>query len=74
MECLGEEHALYLIWSIVALGIYYPAATLLYPNIQYKNKNLDIKFDTSFLVLESQAKVIIAGFSVFFSGQNFISL
>ena len=51
MECLSDEHILYLVLAIVAIAVYYPAATLLYPNIQFQNKNLDLKFDTSFLVL-----------------------
>ena len=74
MDCFGEKHALYILLAVVALAVYYPAATLLYPNVQYQNKSLDLKLDTSFLVLESQGKVIIAGFAVFFSRERYISL
>jgi len=68
MECFSQGHSLkYFVPSVVCFLAYYPIATLLYPSMQYQNRNLDIKFDSTFLVLESQGKIIIASFGVFFN-------
>ena len=72
MECFGSDHALYASLAILAIVMYYPGATLLYPNMQYQNKALDIKFDSTYLVLESQGKLIIAGFAAFFAKETYI--
>lgn len=54
--------------------LYYPAATLLLPNLQYQDKTLDLKFDTSYIVAESQGKLIIAGVAAFFAKEKYILL
>ena len=74
IECFTIAHSPYLIAGVLALLIYYPAATLLYPNLQYQDKALDLKFDTTFLVLESQGKLIVAGFAAFFNSKDFLWL
>lgn len=67
LTCFSIAHSTYLITATFALLFYYPTATLLYPNLQYQDKALDLKFDTTFLVLESQSKLLIAGFAAFFN-------
>ena len=74
MACFSDEHLVYFILAIICIIFYYPIATLLYPNIVFQDKALDIKFNTTFLVLESQGKVIIAGFFVFFPKELYIWL
>ena len=74
IECFSSEHTVYFVLSIAAIIIYYPAATLIFPSIAYQDKALDIKFDTSYLVLESQGKVLIAAFAVFFAKEKYIWL
>lgn len=74
IECLDKEHNMYIVLSVLSLLVYYPFATLLYPNIAFQNKALDLKYDTTYLVLESQGKVIIAIFAVFFDVEQFILL
>ena len=74
IECFSGEHTMYFVLSIVLMLIYYPAATLVFPSIAYQDKALDIKFDTSYLVLESQGKVLIAAFAVFFAKEKYIWL
>ena len=69
-----NQHVVYFVFAILALILYYPLATLLYPNIAYHDKALDIKFDTSYLVIESQGKLVIAGFSAFFAKEVYIWL
>jgi hypothetical protein len=65
---------MYFILGILSLLIYYPFATLLFPNIAFQNKALDIKFDTTYLVLESQGKVVIAAVAAFFAVERYIWL
>ena len=72
--CFSNEHVVYFILAIACLVFYYPLATLLYPNIAYQDKALDLKFDTTFLVIESQGKVLIAGFYAFFAKEIYIWL
>ena len=67
IKCFSEDHSLYFSASLLLFLIYYPLATLLYPNVQYQDRALDIKFDSTFLVLESQGKLLIASFGVFFT-------
>lgn len=74
IECFSTDHIPYFIISIFTLLFYYPAATLLYPNLAYQDKALDIKFDTTYLVLESQGKVLIAAFAVFFAKEKYVWL
>ena len=72
--CFSGEHTAYFVLAIIILMFYYPTATLLYPNIAFQDKVLDLKFDTTFLVLESQGKLVIAGFFAFFAKELYISL
>ncbi|CAG9321806.1 unnamed protein product [Blepharisma stoltei] len=74
IECFGTLHSVYIALAVVCAILYYPLATLLYPNIQYQNKELDLKYDTTFLVLESQGKLLIAGFSAFFLKSKYLWL
>lgn len=74
IECFSQAHGVYFALAIVSLILYYPFATLLFPNIAFQDKALDIKFDTTYLVLESQGKVIIAAFSAFFAKERYVWL
>jgi hypothetical protein len=67
IKCLSATHLGYIFVSILTMILYYPTATLLFPSISYQDRALDLKFDTSYLVLESQGKVIIAAFAVLFN-------
>lgn len=74
IECFSSDHAVYFSLAILSILLYYPFATLLFPNITFQDKALDIKFDTSYLVIESQGKVIIAAFGAFFAKERFVWL
>jgi len=56
----------YMVVAAMALLGFYPLATLLAPNFQFNNKALDIKYDQSFLIMEHQAELVMAGFSIFY--------
>jgi len=66
IECLSDEHALYMGMGAIALLIYYPISTFMFPNFQFQNKVLDLKYDPSFVVLNIQAKLLISAFTSFF--------
>merc|ERR1711924_224956 len=52
--------------AALALLAFYPLATLISPNLQFNQKNLDLKHDPSFLVIERQAQLVIAAVAVFY--------
>ena len=62
----GQEHILMMIVSLLALSLYYPMASFLYPNMQFADKSLDIKFDTTFLIMVAQGKLFLAGISSYY--------
>lgn len=74
IECFSSTHAVYFSLSILAIAIYYPLATLLYPTIQYQNKGLDLKYDTTYVVLESQGKLTMTGFIAFLPREKYLKL
>lgn len=66
-ECLSDLHILYMLFAFVGLGLYYPLSTFFFPNFQFQDKALDVKYNPSFVVLQMQAKLIIAGLGSLFS-------
>ena len=52
--------------SLVGIGLYYPMSTFFFPNFQFQDKALDVKYNPSFVVLLIQAKLIITGLSTLF--------
>ena len=65
MECWSWSHCGYIIAAAVAALCYYPVSTFLYPNFQFADKTLDLKFEPSFLVVVGQAKLLLSGVSAF---------
>lgn len=49
--CLGDQHFLYMALAFIGIGIYYPLSTFLYPDFQYGDKSLDMKYKAVYLVL-----------------------
>ena len=72
--CFSGTHAVYFCLAILAIIIYYPLATLLYPTIQYQNKGLDLKYDSTYIVLESQGKLAIVGFAAFLPREKYLKM
>jgi len=52
---------------VIAIVTYYPVSTFLFPNFQFADNTLDLKFDASFLVVLNQGKLILAGISTFYT-------
>jgi hypothetical protein len=81
LACWGWDHLAYIVASVVAIGAYYPMvaplsppmflpcpqASFFFPNMQFVEKALDIKFDTTFLIFVAQGKLLLATLSAFFA-------
>ena len=61
IECLSDKHFFYMGIAAIALLIYYPISTFMFPNFQFQNKVLDLKYDPSYVVVLIQGKLIITG-------------
>lgn len=68
--CLSDKHLKLMGISTLAILLYYPISTFMYPNFQFQDKGLDLKYDPSFLVLNIQAKLLITGFLSFFKPES----
>ncbi len=68
--CLSDHHLKLMGIATLAILLYYPIATFMYPNFQFQDKGLDLKYDPSFLVLNIQAKLLITGFLSFFKPET----
>jgi len=51
----------------LAIFAYYPISTFMYPNFQFQDKVLDLKYEPSFLVLSIQAKLVLTGTTIIYS-------
>ncbi|KAK3287450.1 hypothetical protein CYMTET_5034 [Cymbomonas tetramitiformis] len=67
VQCWSSWHYFYIAAAVFSGILYYPAATFLYPNFQFADSTLDVKYSTTFLVTWAQAKLLIAVFAVFFN-------
>ena len=63
-------HLIMLFSAVAGICLYYPLATLLQPQFQFKDKSLDIKYDPSYLILYGQGELLFAGATVFFGGDE----
>ena len=66
IPCWGLMHGGYLAAFLLAVTTYYPISTFLFPNFQFADISLDIKYDAGFLVVLNQAKLILAGVSSYY--------
>jgi len=65
-ECWTGTHVGYIVAALLALLLYYPVSTFIFPNFQFADKSLDIKFNTTFVLLLAQVKMVCTGITVFF--------
>ena len=59
--CMSDLHIMYMGLGMLGLLIYYPVATFFYPNFQFLDKTLDLKYNPSFTVLVLQGKLKYEG-------------
>lgn len=50
IECFGVAHFALMGGALVGILAYYPFATFLYANLQFMNKDTDLKYNPQFLV------------------------
>lgn len=70
--CFEGDHFIYSSISGVLLITYYLSATTLFPSFQFDEPSLDIKFTANFVILKTQAQVLIDFIEVLLSGKYFI--
>jgi len=63
--CWRLEHVPFVIGMAISFFTYYPMATFFFPNFQFIDKSLDIKYDPTFLIVLGQAKLLLAGIAAF---------
>lgn len=61
--CNDQTHYIYVFFASIGILLYYPLSSFLFPNIQFQNKALDLKYDPTFVVILTQIKLLISGFS-----------
>lgn len=57
---------MYLIIGVLGMLVYYPMCTFMFPNFQFKNKMLDLKYNPSWIVILIQIKLLLACIRSFF--------
>ena len=60
VRCGSATHVIYLVCGLVAALSYYPLIAYLQPQLQFKSKSLDLKFEPTYLVLVAQIKLSLA--------------
>lgn len=70
--CGSVRQKVFMAVAAIAMVIYYPVATFLYPNLQFIDDGDDLKYEPTFIVVETQAKLLIAGMP--FLAQNDINI
>ena len=61
MRCGSATHVLYLVCGLVAALSYYPLIAYLQPQLQFKSKSLDLKFEPTYLGTSSTNKTKLSG-------------
>ena len=59
--CNTDTHYFYIFFAALGIILYYPLSSFLFPNIQFQNKSLDLKYDPTFIVILTQIKLLISG-------------
>lgn len=65
LVCWSGQHMWYVSVGLFTALVFYPAATILFPNFQFLDSTLDIKYSPSFLLQLLQAKLVLAYFKAY---------
>ncbi len=74
VECWSLSHLPYVLAAAVAIIAYYPMASFMFPNLQFIDRSLDIKYDTTFLIIVAQGKLFLAGVASVFPTDRILVL
>lgn len=65
---MDSNHYLFVSLAFVGAFLYYPLSTFLQPTFQFSDHSLDLKYNSSYVVIYVQAKLLILGStSIFFN-------
>ncbi|CAK69852.1 unnamed protein product (macronuclear) [Paramecium tetraurelia] len=67
VECLSEQHYIYMGLAFLGVSIYYPLTTYMQPIFQFNDHSLDLKYRSTYLVVYVQCKLLILGLSSLFA-------
>ncbi|OMJ82960.1 hypothetical protein SteCoe_16235 [Stentor coeruleus] len=70
--CYQSLHIGHFFSALVCICAYYPIATFIFPLLQFTDASLEIKFETTFVILLSQIKLFITGITVFLPYQYYL--
>lgn len=59
--CSSTKHKVLMGVAVAGMLLYYPLASFLYPNLQFADEGDDLKYEPTFVVIETQAKLFLAG-------------
>ena len=65
VQCFEAAHFALMGGALIGLLAYYPFATFLYANLQFINKDTDLKYHPQFMVYLAQAKLIFSSLASF---------
>eukprot|EP00656_Telonema_subtile_P021004 TRINITY_DN22055_c0_g1_i1.p1 TRINITY_DN22055_c0_g1~~TRINITY_DN22055_c0_g1_i1.p1 ORF type:complete len:756 (-),score=273.91 TRINITY_DN22055_c0_g1_i1:27-2294(-) len=64
VEGYNQTHFYFIFPAVVGVLLYYPAASLVYPNLQFTDRTVDLKFQPTFLILLAQCKLVLSSVAV----------
>lgn len=67
ISCLSDDHLNYMFLALLGIIIYYPLSTFMFPNIQFGDGSLDLKYTPEYLVIYVQYKLLALTISSFFT-------
>lgn len=70
--CYESLHIGHFFSALICICAYYPIATFIFPLLQFNDSSLEIKFETTFVILLSQIKLFITGITVFLPYQYYL--
>lgn len=58
-QCYAGPHLAYCVVSMFLLSLYHGASSMVFPNFQFDEPTLDIKFTANYIIVRQQAEVIV---------------
>lgn len=70
--CYQSFHFWHFFAALACIFAYYPIATFIFPLLQFTDPGLDLRFETTFVVILSQIKLFITGITVFIPSDRYL--
>ena len=72
--CWESDHFMFICLGFIGIMVYYPLATFMFANLQFQDKDLDLKYKPTFLIVLAQIKLLLAGISAFWQDNSDIGV